>query len=198
MLKGMQVSTPIEQQAATAEMEHSSTANSPAAGAAAMDYNVTGGAVAQPMLQQPSQQQQQQQEMEKPVEMEEFKLFRDYLGLINLVKSFANVPDDLASPTPPEYSFEQEIRERRDSLGSAGSEFSSTNSAESVEVADSYYATYGHDIVGMKQAFMETEDSLKTSVTASGTVSGLPTSLLLEHKIMTAAVAKKPQVSIYA
>ena len=194
MLKAIQVSAPVEQQVATAEMETEASPSGPI-GAAVMEYDLQAPVNADAQqLQQQQQQQQYQEGAEEPAEMEEFKLFRDYFGLINLVKSFANVPDDLVSPSS-DYSLEQELRERRDSLGSAGSEFSSSNSMESVEVADIYYTAYGHGndgILGMKQAFMDPrEDSLKVATSASG----LPTSLLLEHKIMaSAAMAKKPQV----
>lgn len=192
MLKAIQISAPIEQQAATAEME---PANGPG-GAAAMEYegpssNATTGMVPQQLQQQ---NQEHQEGAKEPEEMEEFNLFRDYFGLIDLVKSFANVPDELASPTS-DYSFEEEMRERRDSLGSAGSEFSSSNSAESIEVADIYYTAYGHDILGMKQAFMDPRDESNVKVTTTNYGNNLSSSLLLEHKIITAAAAKKPQVS---
>ncbi len=189
MLKAIQISVPMEQQAALAEMELCSAANGPA-GAAAMEYHQ------QP---QPSTAMEQQMpktaEVDQPEEMEEFKLFRDYFGLCNLVKSLANVPDDLDSPFSSDFSYEQEIREqeireRRDSLGSAGSEFSTSNSAESIEVADIYYTAYGQDgIMGnVKQGFMDPRDEC-LKVATSNT---LPTShLLLEHKIIT---SKKPQV----
>lgn len=196
MLKAIQTTPGPEQQVATAEMELGATANQPA-GAAALDYEVQA-MVAQQLQQQQQQQQQAQLQQHHPQEaaveeaneVGEYDLFRDYFGLINLVKSFANVPDELASPTN-EYSFEEDLRERRDSLGSAGSEFSSSNSAESVEVADIYYTAYAgqESILRMKQAFMDAgEDGLKS---ASSTGAVLPTSLLLEHKIIT---AKKPQV----
>ena len=202
MLKAIQIPVPIEQQAALAEMELGSAANGPA-GAAAMEYEVQQQPPSTTVVEQQLQQQQQQQQSQEPKseeagqpeEMEEFKLFRDYFGLCNLVKSLANVPDDLDSPLS-DYSYEQEIRERRDSLGSAGSEFSSSNSAESIEVADIYYTAYGQDgmMAGVKQAFMADprDDSLKAN-----TPNSLPTSLLLEHKIITSVAAKKPQVSGY-
>ena len=187
MLKALQISSPVEQQAATAEMELNSAANGPD-GAGAMEYSAAEVPTntAATFLQQ--QQPQSQEKAAEPDEMEEFNVFRDYFGLINLVKSFANVPDDLASPAS-DYSIDQEMRERRDSLGSAGSEFSTSNSAESIEVADIYYTAYGHDMLGMKQAFMDPaagEDCMK--------MASLPASLLLEHKIITSAAAKKPQV----
>ena len=191
MLKAIQISTLMEQQAATAEMELAP--NTPA-GAAAMEYDVQAGASILPVMAQPMAVQQNEEQEEEPSEMKEFNLFRDYLGLINLVKSFSNVPESPSS----DYSFEQELRERRDSLGSAGSEFSSSNSAESVEIADIYYNAYGHDGTGMmKQAFMDCgEDSLKGNIITGHRVSSLPTSLqLLEHKIITATTIKKPQVS---
>lgn len=218
MLKAIQIPVPMEQQVALAEMEMCSAAIGPA-GAAAMDYEVqhqhhqqqvvapltNTAAVEQQQFHQQQQQQQHQQisqepkseEAGQPEEMEEFKLFRDYFGLCNLVKSLANVPDDLDSPLS-DYSYEAELRERRDSLGSAGSEFSSSNSAESVEVADIYYTAYGQDgmMNGVKQAFMADparEEGLKVSTPTNN----LPATLLLEHKIITSVAAKKPQVSGY-
>ncbi len=192
MLKAIQVPTPVEQQAATAEMATCTTANVPT-GAAAMEYEVqaAGGSVIEAGMTEKLQ--QSHPEKEKTAEMEEFNQFRDYLGLINLVKSFAIVPEETASPTS-EYSFEQDMRERRDSLGSAGSEFSSSNSAESIEVADIYYTVYGHDLglSGVKQGFMENgEDSLKGNAVISGGAIN-HTALMLEHRILN---AKKPQVS---
>lgn len=187
MLKAIQISAPVEQQAATAEMETNSAPNGPIGAAA--DVQPSGSTDTAAVIQQLQQQGQQFQEgAGEPGEMEEFKLFRDYFGLINLVKSFANVPDELAIPSS-DYSYEQDLRERRDSLGSAGSEFSSSNSVESIEVADIYYTAYGREgIQGMKQAFMDPrEDNLKVVTSTSS----IPTALLLEHKIAT---AKKPQV----
>lgn len=190
MLKAIQISSPAEQQAATAELERNAAPNDPT-GAAAMEYDVSTDVAAVAHQLQQQQGQGYQEGAEEPEEMEEFNLFRDYFGLINLVKSFANVPDELASPS--EYSYDQELRERRDSLGSAGSEFSSSNSAESVEVADIYYTAYGRDgILGMKQAFVD--PGVENMKVATPTTSGVPTTLLLEHKIITSAVAKKPQV----
>lgn len=192
MLKTVQISGPMEQQAATAEMEMPSPANGPV-GAAAMEYQLqTTPANAADTTVARQLQQENQEAAQEPAEMEEFNIFRDYFGLNDLVKSFANFTDELVSPTS-DYSFEQELRERRDSLGSAGSEFSSSNSAESIEVADIYYTAYGRDgIMGMKQAFMDPrEDGLKVTTSSC---SSLPTSLLLEHKIITSAAAKKPQV----
>lgn len=182
MLKAVQISAPVEQQTAIAEMELNSAANGPD-GAGAMEYSAEVSTNTAPTFLQ----QQSQESAAEPAEMEEFNVFRDYFGLINLVKSFANVPDDLASPAS-DYSTEEEMRERRDSLGSAGSEFSSSNSAESIEVADIYYTAYGHDLLSMKQAFMDPvgEESFKMAT--------LPASLLLEHKIITSIAAKKPQV----
>lgn len=63
-------------------------------------------------------------------EMEEFHQFRDYFGLVNLVMSFRADSNTIAF----------EFRERRDSLGSAASEISSsTNSADSCgDLADPF------------------------------------------------------------
>ena len=201
MLKALQVSAPIEQQVATAEMEYSNSTVSGPAGATAVEYcaQVPVNTAATFLQQQPSEE-HLDEAAEPEEEMEEFNVFRDYFGLINLVKSFANVPDDfISSPTTNEYSVgvepeTSEMRERRDSLGSAGSEFSSSNSAESVEVADIYYTAYGHHLAGMKQAFMDPgrDESGMKGITSSS----LPASLLLEHKIITSTAAKKPQVSV--
>lgn len=197
MLKAVNVKTPNGQHAALAEMELCS--NLPSA-AAALEYEVQPQPV--PVNNTMAQQQQGTKppaEAEEPVVMEEFNLFRDYLGLFNLVKSFSNVPDDLMSPsTTSDYSsFEQEIRERRDSLGSAGSEFSSSNSAESVEVADIYYTAYGRGAEGMlnmKQAFMDSGEESAKDNTPTTITTIIPTSLLLEHKFIA---AKKPQVCVF-
>lgn len=186
MLKIIPVSAPI---AATAEMELNSAAGGPAGVVYGAQVPTTNTAAT--FLQQ------HQKQEEAAAEPEEFNVFRDYFGLINLVKSFANVPDDLISPTSDySFEFEGEMRERRDSLGSAGSEFSSSNSAESIEVADIYYTAYGNGnvgILGMKQAFM---DHGREDMMSVGTSNGLPASLLMEHKIITSAAAKKPQVCV--
>ena len=194
----LKVSAPVEQQVATAEMmEYDSAAATPpaadvaaaAAGATMLEYSAQVPVnTAATFLQQGRE--EAAVAAAEPEEMEEFNVFRDYFGLIDLVKTFANVPDDLASPSNTDYyEFEPEmLRERRDSLGSAGSEFSSSNSVESVEVADIYYSAYG-----MKQAFLDPvrDESFKMVTSTS-----LPPSLLLEHKIIT-TVAKKPQVSVH-
>ena len=85
--------------------------------------------------------------------MEEFKLFRDYLGLFNLVKSFGvkEEPTNAATAYPSDYEF-------RDSRGSAGSEISSSNSAESCDIMDLCYLPYVSE-VAYKQGF-EPEESL--------------------------------------
>lgn len=116
-----------------------------------------------------------------PAEMEEYNLFRDYLGLFNLIKSFSNV----STPEDVNADYKEEVRERRVSLGSTGSECSSSNSAESVEVADIYYTTYGQGVNMFKQAFTEPVEDLKNDSTP------LPSSLLLER---TTTSIKKPQV----
>jgi len=190
MLKAIQHSLPVEQQVATAEMEFSSAASGPTE-TAALEYDFQAAPVTMMAAQQLQPQPLDQQEVAgEPAEMEEFNLFRDYFGLIDLVKSLANVPDEVTSPTS-DYSFEQDMRERRDSLGSAGSEFSSSNSAESMEVADIYYTAYGHEgVLGMKQAFLDPREDSTKVVTSTH----LPTTLLLEHKIIASAAAKKPQV----
>lgn len=183
MLKAANLTAPNGQLAALAEIEVCS--NLPTA-AAALEDEVQPPRPVAPVNNIMAQQQAAAVE---PVEMKEFNLFRDYFGLINLVKSFANVPDDMISPITTSYL--SELRERRDSLGSAGSEFSS-NSVESVEVADIYYSSYGRGaerMLRMKQAFGNSgeEDVIPTII---------PTSLLLEHKIIAATAVKKPQVCL--
>lgn len=91
-------------------------------------------------------------------EMEEFKRFRDYLGLFNLVKSFGVKEEPTMNAST---EMDREFRERRDSLGSAGSEFSSSNSAESCDIMDLCYLPYGTE-VAYKHGF-EFEDSLARS-----------------------------------
>ena len=127
------------------------------------------------------------------VEMEEYNMFHDYLGLVQLVKSFAR--ESSGSPV------DRELRERRDSLGSAGSDFSTSSSGDGAEVMDLYYP-YSIDM--FKQAFTEPEDVSPLPGLGSGSVSfggvngPLPPSLLLGSttKLPTAA-AKKPQVCVF-
>ena len=135
-------------------------------------------------------------------QMEEYDMFHDYLGLVQLVKSFAR--ESLSSPT------DQECRERRDSLGSAGSDFSSSCSGDAAEVMDLYYPYGGADT--FKQAFTEpAEDYMShlpgldngssgSSVSFGGDSAGpLPHSLLLASttKLATTAASKKPQVCVF-
>lgn len=140
---------------------------------------------------------QEMVEAQDPAEMEEFNQFRDYLGLFKLVKSLcakdrpANNPDNL-------FEYEKDFRERRDSLGSAGSEFSSSNSTESYEVMDLYYP-YGQDSVMLfRQGFLDSEDSFSG---LKSEVGPLPPSLLLERnlsaKLPTQQPPKKPQVCVF-
>ena len=197
MLKAATISSPKGQQAALPEMDVCS--NLPSA-AAALNFEVLPqpNVVSHQLLPQASlEQHQPSEEAEEPVVMEEYNLFRDYLGLFKLVKSLANVPDDFMSLSNADgYSaMEEEVRERRDSLGSAGSEFSSCNSAESVEVADIYYTAYGRaadGVLGLKQAFLESGEESARESTPITTTTIIPNSLLLDHKIIA---AKKPQVS---
>ena len=92
-------------------------------------------------------------------EWEEFKLFRDYLGLFSLVKSLCLKGE----PEVSQVEYEADVRERRDSLGSAGSEFSSSNSnsGDSMDMME-YFYFYGMDSnIGLpKQGFCETDESL--------------------------------------
>ena len=132
------------------------------------------------------------------VEMEEYNMFHDYLGLVQLVKSFAR--ENSSSPT------EQDLRERRDSLGSADSDFSTSSSGDAAEVMDLYYP-YGVDV--FKQAFTEPVDDLSplsclgsgssSSMCFSGDSTGpLPHSLLLGSTTkLPAAASKKPQVCVF-
>lgn len=131
-------------------------------------------------------------------QMEEYNMFHDYLGLLQLVKSFAR--ESSASPMPTE-----EVRERRDSLGSAGSDLSSSSSGDAAEVADLYY--YGGAEV-FKQAFAEPVDDIphlpglgnvsSSNMTFSGDSSGpLPHSLLLGSTTKLHTTAKKPQVCVF-
>lgn len=135
-----------------------------------------------------------------PVEMEEFNVFRDYLGLCDVVRSFLKVVPLEETEDRVEEGYEEirEGRERRDSLGSAGSEFSSSNSVESVEVADIYYSAYSQGFVS--QAFTEPVSSIVTQELEEkqNGLRPLPPSLLLERnlgtKLPAVQPAKKPQV----
>ena len=143
-----------------------------------------------------------------PTEMEEFNVFRDYLGLCDVVMSFLKTVPCLEEPDEdngPEQTYQilpeqQEGRERRDSLGSAGSDFSSSNSVESVEVADIYYSTYGQGFVS--QAFTEPVSSIGSQVfeEKQNGLRPIPPSLLLERNFGTRVPviqpAKKPQVCL--
>lgn len=143
---------------------------------------------------------------QEPAEMEEFNVFRDYLGLCDVVMSFLKtVPLEEAEDrngceeTYEERQREGHGRERRDSLGSAGSEFSSSNSVESVEVADIYYNAYAQGF--MSQAFTESVGSMDFEEKQNA-LRPLPPSLLLERNLGTrlpaVQPAKKPQVCNYA
>lgn len=137
-----------------------------------------------------------------PVEMEEFNVFRDYLGLCDVVRSFLKVVPLEETEERVEETYEgiREVRERRDSLGSAGSDFSSSNSVESVEVADIYYSAYSQGF--MTQAFTEPVSSIVTQELEEkqNGLRPLPPSLLLERnlgtKLPAVQAAKKPQVCL--
>ncbi len=126
-------------------------------------------------------------------EMEEFNLFRDYLGLINLVKGFAMKEDGNCA---------QEPRERRDSLGSSGSEFSSTNSAESCcDIMDLYYPSYPQEAF---KNLVEPEESLPGLGALSSETGPLPPSLLFQRNLSSKLPThphhfqvKKPQVCVF-
>lgn len=136
-------------------------------------------------------------------QMEEYNMFHDYLGLVQIIKSFAR--EGSTSPT------DQELRERRDSLGSAGSYFSSSSSGDAAEVMDSYYPYGGAGV--FKQAFTEPMDDLahfsstistgvrsssSSTVTFGGDFSGpLPHSLLLGSTTKLPTLSKKPQVCVF-
>ena len=125
----------------------------------------------------------------------EFNVFHDYFGLVKVVQSFAR---ESCSSSP-------ELRERRDSLGSAGSDFSSS-SGDGAEVVDVYYPYGGGEV--FKQAFMEPVDDLPhfsrlgTAACFAGDSSSgpLPHSLLFGSttlaKLPTAAT-RKPQVCVF-
>ena len=136
------------------------------------------------------------------VQMEEYNMFHDYLGLLQLVKSFAR--ENSSSPT------DHELRERRDSLGSAGSDFSTSSSGDAAEVVDLYYPYGGVSV--FKQAFTEPVEDLSPlmglgngSSSSSTTFVGgdatgpLPHSLLLGNttKLPTVTTTKKPQVCVF-
>ncbi len=137
-----------------------------------------------------------------PVEMEEFNVFRDYLGLCDVVRSFLKVVplEETEDRVEEAYAELREGRERRDSLGSAGSEFSSSNSVESVEVADIYYSAYSQSF--MSQAFTEPVSSIVTHELEEkhNGLRPLPPSMLLERnlgtKLPAVHPAKKPQVCL--
>ena len=136
--------------------------------------------------------------------MGEFNVFHDYLGLVKIVEGF--VRESSSSPT------ERELRERRDSLGSAGSDFSSTSSDGGPEVVDVYYPYGGGDV--FKQAFTEPVDDLSHLAGLGRSGSGpspfggsgdsfsgpLPHSLLFGSAATTklpTSAAKKPQVCVF-
>lgn len=139
-----------------------------------------------------------QEELVANAEPTEFNIFRDYFGLHTIVKS-------IAAENAPEESIETEeisteSRPRRDSLGSAASEFSS-NSLESVEVADICF-NYNQEVRAM-QAFSEIDmEQLSplgvTFEAGAGSHTNIPPSLYLNHtKLTTLNVSpqvKKPQV----
>lgn len=138
-----------------------------------------------------------------PAEMEEFNVFRDYLGLCDIVMSFLNIVpmEEVEDSNGAEEAYdEQERRERRDSLGSADSEFSSSNSVESVEVADIYYNAYSQGFVS--QAFTDPCASVISQELGEkqNGLRPLPPSLLLERnlgtKLPAVQPAKKPQVCL--
>lgn len=139
---------------------------------------------------------------QQPVEMEEFNVFRDYLGLCDVVRSFLKVVPLEETEDTVEEAYEEirEGHERRDSLGSAGSEFSSSNSVESVEVADIYYSAYSQGFVS--QAFIEPVSSIVTQELEEkqNGLRPLPPSMLLERslgtKLPAVQPAKKPQVCL--
>ena len=121
-----------------------------------------------------------------PAEMEEFNLFRDYFGLVYLVKSFS---------AKEEIEYDQ--RERRDSLGSAGSEFSSSNSADSCDIMDLYYP-YASDATAIfRNSFAAPIEPHEESMAVSRSSESrpLPQSLLFERP--THQPAKKPQVCVF-
>lgn len=130
-------------------------------------------------------------------EMEEYNLFRDYLGLFSLVKSFAAKVTDASSSSSSSNAScsqgEMEVRERRDSLGSAGSELSS-NSTESSDLLD-LYSVYPYVAPEAAAAFYKTSfevDSDSFSVQPCES-RPLPPSLLVPTQLPT----RKPQVCVF-
>ena len=141
---------------------------------------------------------QQQEELTAEPDYTEFNIFRDYFGLYTIVKSLAaaNAPPKEDSPVLDNGN-EVEMRARRDSLGSSTSDFSS-NSLESVEVADICY-NYSQD-VRARQAFSEVDVEPLSPLGGgfeSSTKTNIPPSLFLNHsKLHTINTQpKKPQVS---
>lgn len=139
-----------------------------------------------------------QEELTTEPDYEEFNIFQDYFGLYTIVKSLAasNAPPKESSPELDDVD-EVEMRPRRDSLSSATSEFSS-NSLESVEVADICY-TYNQE-VRARQAFSEIDVeplSPLGSVFVSANKPNIPPSLFLNQSRLTTINIhpKKPQVS---
>ena len=135
-------------------------------------------------------------------EMEEYNIFRDYLGLFSLVKSLATKVNDAKGPAAsPSLEEMGETRERRDSLGSAGSEFSS-NSAESAELMD-LYSIYPYAAQEAAAAFYKTSfDDAEVISMQPCESRPLPPSVLLERslgggKLPTHVPVKKPQVCVF-
>lgn len=120
-------------------------------------------------------------------EMEEFNVFRDYLGLFNVVKTFCIKEE-------PTATLEYEFRERRDSLGSAGSE--SSNSVESYDIAEIYFP-YSAETNYFKPVSAEPGESLPGLINSSES-RPLPPSLLLERNFGARhQPVRKPQVCVF-
>ena len=125
-------------------------------------------------------------------EMEEFSLFRDYLGLSSVVKS-------IRAETEPAHQQQQQqkTRDRRDSLGSVGSsEFSSsTNSADSYgDITDMYPLMITADF--FKHQLRDHEEQLAIGLQSINTPMDsqrpLPSSTLLERGTLSVRLPTRP------
>ena len=192
MLKALQITTPLTEGADHFDNPAITTATLSVGSSCSTSGSVDGAEAYHPL------------ETQTHDQMEEYDVFHDYLGLVQIVKSFAR--EGSSSPT------DQQLRERRDSLGSAGSDFSSSSSGDAAEVMDAYY-TFGGAADVFKQAFTEPVDDLShlSSTLSTGLGSGtsintitfggdssapLPHSLLLGSTTKF-PTAKKPQVCVF-
>ena len=97
--------------------------------------------------------------------MKEFKQFRDYFGLYKLMKSIIK-KEEPANSTESPFEYRNDLCEWRDSLGRVGSEFSSSNSAES------YQVMHPHEqfpVMLLRQDFMDSRGSFSAPPTFATT-----------------------------